>query len=188
MLKIRWLAALIFGLAIHNAIASPFEYSNLLDGRPFISIQTDPPMITSGDRATNAVFCKNGEKFICFNSDWINFSFPHEQSSIPSEWTKDGVIFKLKASAVIRVFGVCRDAYKVVSNQNGREFEFLYSVSHGLLGFNAEIDGQRVTYIAQRQMGFGAANAVNTPSSQNHKQQRESSKNGNRLPAKCPPP
>lgn len=187
MLKAVWSAVLTMGLTIQNAAASPFEYSNLLDGRPTISIQIDPPMIISGDRAINAEFCDGNGGFSCFNSEWISFSFPRERGGIPSEWNQNGAVFKITGHTVVRAFGVCRDAYKVVSNQNGREFEFLYSFSYGLLGFNVEIDGQRVTYIAQRQLGFGATKTVGTPASRSLKQQRENSKKGGRIESKCYP-
>ena len=174
MLKYLWLTLFAYSLAIQSANADSFGYSNLLDGRPAITIQTTPPMVTSGDRAVNANFCKDGAAFTCFTSEWISFSFPKKMSVTPSEWSENGFLFKRSDLTTVQVFGVCHEAYKVTSNQNGREFNFLYSLSHGLLGFSVEIDNQKLTYIAQNSAGFGAARGVENLQPKNPKKEKSS--------------
>lgn len=140
---------------LHPAYAGSYEYSSLSGGKPVITIQTNPPFIASGDRAIDAVFCAQSD-FFCFSSDWVNFSFPRNRPANLTEWSKNGFGYKIFASSEIRVFGICREIYKISSTQNGRELIFFFSPSHGLLGFEREVDGQIATYYSEREQGFGA--------------------------------
>jgi hypothetical protein len=163
MLKTRACVFLMLGLLTQTASSESFEYSSLLTQRPIITIQTDPPLVASGDRAVEAKFC-NEKQFHCISSEWFNFSFPMHRPTSQLEWNYGGFVYRLIESAPVRVLGVCREANKIVSLQNGREVQFLFSGSHGLLGFSIQIDGTSAVYASEREFGFGSEKPSQTTS------------------------
>lgn len=165
MLNIRCCFAVVFGLIAQSVYADSFEYSSFLGNRPLITIQTDPPLVASNDRAIDATFCRGGD-FSCFKSDWFSFSIPKNRPDDLMEWSSEGSVYRIASFSVVRVFGICREVYKISSTQNDRKLEFMFSPSFGLLGFNLEVDGQVVPYTSEREFGFGAVNPVRKKSLQ----------------------
>ncbi|MDQ0568341.1 hypothetical protein QFZ42_000175 [Variovorax paradoxus] len=155
MLKTRRYVFFILGLLAQSAWAESFEYSSLLTQRPIITIQTDPPLVASGDRAVEARFC-NEQQFHCVRSDWFNFSIPKHRSANQAEWNYGGFVYRLVDASPIRALGVCLEASKIVSLQNDREVQFFFSDSHGLLGFSIPIEGTSAAYVSEREFGFGS--------------------------------
>lgn len=144
---------------VQPAVAQSFEYSNLFNAAHEITLQTKPALVASGDRAVDAYFCNADEEFICVDSEWFNFAIPSGKSKLSSEWTRGENAYKLIGSEQLVLLGTRRDVIRIESTQKGKRYRFLYSRRYGLIGFSGEVDGQPVTFISQRVIGFGASSA-----------------------------
>lgn len=139
------------------AAAQSFEYANLFNAKHLIAIQMTPPLVTSGDRAVDASFCKPRDGFACVASEWFNFAVPSGKARFSAEWAQGGNEYKLVGSEKHTLLGIRRDVLRIESVQKGRRHRFLYSRRDGLVGFSSEVDGQPVVFVSRRPVGFGAS-------------------------------
>lgn len=140
-----------------SVAAQSFEYANLFNARHLIAIQVTPPLVASGDRAVDASFCKRADEFVCVTSEWFNFAVPSGKARLPTQWEQGGNEYKLVGSEKLVLLGVRRDVLRIESVQKGLRYRFLYSRRDGLVGFSSEVDGQPVTFMSLRAIGYGAA-------------------------------
>lgn len=152
-----FIAAVVCGRAV---AAQSFEYANLFNVRHQIAIQMTPPLVAAGDRAVDARFCKLTDEFVCVTSEWFSFAFPSGKARLPTQWEQGGNEYKLVGTETLVLLGIRRDVLRVESVQKGLRYRFLYSRRDGLVGFSGEVDGQPVTFVSQRAIGFGAAGSV----------------------------
>lgn len=141
---------------IGPAAAQSFEYANVLNSKHLVTIQMTPALVASGDRASDARFCKTVDGFVCVNSDWFSVAFPSGNAALPERWEQGGREYRLVGREKLVLLGVRRDVLHIESVHKGQKYRYLYSREHGLVGFSAEIDGQPVTFMSQRAIGFGA--------------------------------
>jgi hypothetical protein len=140
-----------------SVAAQSFEYANLFNSKHLIAIQITPPLVASSDRAVDARFCKPVEEFVCVTSEWFNFAVPFGRARLPTQWEQAGNEYKLVGSEKLVLLGIRRDVLRIESVQKGLRHRFLYSRRDGLVGFSSEVDGQPVTFVSQRTIGFGAS-------------------------------
>ena len=142
-----------------SAVAQSFEYANLFDARHLIAIQMTPPLVASGDKAVDARFCKPIDGFACVTSEWLNFAVPSGIARLPTQWEQGGNEYKLVGAEKLALLGIRREVLRIESVRRGLRHRFLYSRRYGLVGFSSEVDGQSVTFVSQRAIGFGAVAA-----------------------------
>lgn len=137
------------------AHSQSFDYVNLLNPQHTLSIQISPPIFSGGDRASNAAFCEQGEKYVCISSEPFSFAVPRGEIPNNSAWTHNGHLYRLIREGATEIYGRPMKVWVIESVQDKHRFFYVYSRSHGLLAISSEIDGEKQSFISRKLNGFG---------------------------------
>lgn len=121
------------------------------------------------DAVDDATFCTVDSNFYCFQSNYYALAIPKKFDPIQDTWEHEGVTYKIiRAGVAVSIFGrVIRDLVLIHvpssatpgMRSNREDGYFLYSQSHGVVGFGfwkENGEGER-SYWLEAEKGFAAS-------------------------------
>ena len=140
--------------------AENYEYFNPMDNKHVFTITTSPPSIAGGDLARPASICEKHQGFICIGNSDFAFAVPSPLQSDVTDWEYDGRKYHVTRTGPLYVLGVVKNVWYIESDQRAMKYQFVYSLSHGLLGFSWSTGLEKYVFLAGGAMGFGPQKSI----------------------------
>lgn len=153
-----------------NAFAQTvWNYSYPLDWKSNFSFDKSSGKLISGRMNLDLKFCSAQEKFICFQSDMMNFSVPIDvHTNEKLSWSYRGHAYDGSPLSVpFQILGQKVKVYQIDSTTQDPKMRFFYSKNRGLVGFKVLGDEENVFFLSVDACGFGASRSCRSDPNKN---------------------
>lgn len=135
--------------------AEEFFYRNPFESSKFFSITENPVSVALYDVAYQANLCAEADKYICIESQILNFAVPRHWPVSQMTWKVGKFEFSMGSTKEIYILGQVINVFPITSKQGEGTYEFLYSRSRGIVGFKVSTDDGIGIFLSVKRNGFG---------------------------------
>lgn len=156
MSVIRSILILMLSLISFAAYGQSWLYFDLRNNSNQFVLTKNPNISAWMDVAREAHFCKQNDKFLCFNADGFKFAIPNKIKVKDHAWTYDDVSYSITSRASLVLLGKKHDVAYIEALSDELAIRFIFSQQSGLIGIIGLPPNENLLLILQQKCGFAA--------------------------------
>lgn len=147
---------LLLAIGPMAASAQSWTYYDIRDPRNQFVLERKPDRSAWMDIGGSAEFCGGNDLLLCFKAGEFQFAVPKGFSGQQSEWTYDGISYKVSGANRRYILGQKYTTYSIERDLDSKRLRFLYSPESGLIAITTVGVNQGMLLILSEKCGYGA--------------------------------
>lgn len=146
----------LLSICTPRASARSWTYYDIREPRNQFVLERDPDRSAWMDSGENADFCGGNDQYLCFKSRDFQFAAPKGFKGKETEWTFDGIAYKVTGTTRRFILGRRYTTYFIERDLDSLRLRFLFTLESGLIGITTVGANQGMVLILSDKCGYGA--------------------------------